>query len=59
MVQADVSARPAVPGDEAAIAAHVFARAPTLAEAARQLVVDGVTSPEEALRVARREATDA
>ncbi|GAA4825885.1 type II secretion system ATPase GspE [Sphingosinicella ginsenosidimutans] len=46
-------------GDEAAIAAHAFARAPTLTQAARQLVVDGVTSPEEALRVVRHEAADA
>jgi general secretion pathway protein E len=46
-------------GDEAAIAAHAFARAPTLAGAARALVLDGVTSPEEALRVVRREAADA
>ena len=46
-------------GDEAAIAAHAFAHAPTLAQAARQLVIDGVTSPEEALRVVRHEAADA
>jgi general secretion pathway protein E len=46
-------------GDEAAIAAHAFARAPALTQAARALVVDGVTSPEEALRVVRHEAPDA
>ena len=31
----------------------------TLADAARALVRDGVTSPEEAVRVSRREAADA
>jgi general secretion pathway protein E len=46
-------------GDEAAIATHAFARAPALTQAARALVVDGVTSPEEALRVVRHEAADA
>jgi general secretion pathway protein E len=39
--------------DEAAIAAHAFARAPTLERAARELVLAGLTTPEEALRVAR------
>ena len=46
-------------GDEVAIAAHAFRAAPTLSVAARQLVLDGVTSPEEALRVSRHEAADA
>ena len=46
-------------GDEAAISAHAFRRAPTLTAAARALVLGGVTSPEEALRVSRREAADA
>ncbi|MGQ0661349.1 type II secretion system ATPase GspE [Sphingosinicella sp.] len=46
-------------GDEAEIAAHAFRDSPTLAGAARQLVLDGVTSPEEALRVSRHEAADA
>jgi general secretion pathway protein E len=46
-------------GDEAAIAAHAFRSAPTLTAAARQLVIDGVTSPEEALRVSRHETADA
>jgi general secretion pathway protein E len=46
-------------GDEAAIAAHAFRAAPTLTAAARKLVLDGVTSPEEALRVSRHEAADA
>ncbi len=45
-------------GDEVAIAAHGFARSPTLAAAARALVRDGVTSPEEAVRVSRRETGD-
>jgi len=39
--------------DEAAMAAHAFARTPTLERAARDLVLAGRTTPEEALRVAR------
>lgn len=46
-------------GDETAIAAHSFRSGETLAGAARQLVLDGVTSPEEAVRVSRHEAIDA
>jgi general secretion pathway protein E len=45
-------------GDEAAIAAHGFARTPTLAAAARDLVLEGVTTPEEAVRISRRENSD-
>jgi general secretion pathway protein E len=45
-------------GDEAAIAAHAFARSDTLATAARKLVEAGRTTPEEAVRVSRRDATD-
>ncbi len=45
-------------GDEAAIAAHAFARSPTLAEAARELVMTGGTTAEEAVRVSRRDAAD-
>ncbi|MBV9747786.1 MAG: hypothetical protein JO157_03120, partial [Acetobacteraceae bacterium] len=45
-------------GDEAAIAAHAFARGDTLASAARRLVEEGVTTPEEAVRVSRRDAAD-
>ena len=44
---------------EAEIAAHAFANAPTLTSAARALVLEGVTSPEEAIRVSRHEALDA
>jgi general secretion pathway protein E len=44
--------------DEAAIAAHAFARGDTLATAARRLVEEGVTTPEEAIRVSRRDAAD-
>ncbi len=40
-------------GDEAAIAAHAFAEAPDLAGAARALVLAGLTTPEEAVRVLR------
>ncbi len=46
-------------GDEAAITAHAFRSADTLAAAARSLVLGGVTSPEEAVRVSRYEAVDA
>jgi general secretion pathway protein E len=46
-------------GDEDAIAAHAFRSAPRLAAAARALVLDGVTSAEEAIRVSRHEAIDA
>lgn len=41
--------------DEIAIAHHAFAEAPTLAKAARRLVREGVTTPEEALRITRRD----
>ena len=44
--------------DEAAITAHAFQRGDTLASAARRLVEDGVTTPEEAVRVSRRDAVD-
>ena len=46
-------------GDEEAIAAHAFARSPTLATAVRELVREGVTTPEEAVRISRRESVDA
>jgi general secretion pathway protein E len=45
--------------DESAIAAHAFRSAPRLATAARSLVLDGMTSAEEAIRVSRHEAVDA
>lgn len=45
-------------GDETAIAAHAFARGPSLSAAARELVVTGVTTPEEAIRVSRQEAEE-
>ena len=45
-------------GDEQAIADHAFARGPNLAQAARDLVLAGETTPEEAVRVSRRDATD-
>jgi general secretion pathway protein E len=45
-------------GDEGAIAAHAFARTPNLASAARDLVMAGVTTASEAVRVSRRDATD-
>ncbi|MEA1072871.1 GspE/PulE family protein [Sphingomonas sp. LY160] len=41
--------------DEAAIADHAFARAPNLTAAARDLVMQGVTTPDEAIRISRRE----
>jgi general secretion pathway protein E len=46
-------------GDEAMIARHAFLRAPTLAGAARAMVAGGLTTPEEAIRIARREDVDA
>lgn len=45
-------------GDEAAIARHAFASGDTLATAARRLVEQGMTTPEEAVRVSRRDAVD-
>ena len=45
--------------DESAISAHAFRNSDTLTVAARRLVAEGVTSPEEAVRVSRREAADA
>jgi general secretion pathway protein E len=45
--------------DEGAIAAYDFRSNDTLSESARALVRDGVTSPEEAVRVSRHEAADA
>ena len=46
-------------GDEAQIARHAFRNAPSLAKAARTLVRNGLTSPEEAIRVSRSEVMDA
>ena len=45
--------------DETAIAAYAFRSNETLSAAARRLVLEGTTSPEEAVRVSRREAADA
>jgi general secretion pathway protein E len=45
--------------DEAAIARHAFAGVPTLTSAARALVEAGETTPEEAIRVSRRESEGA
>ena len=45
--------------DEARIAERAFANGPTLAQAARALVAAGLTTPEEAVRVSRREGIDA
>ena len=44
--------------DEAAIVRHAFASAPTLSGAALALVQAGETTPEEAIRVSRRESED-
>ncbi len=46
-------------GDEAIIARHAFINAPNLGSAARQMVRDGVTTPEEAVRVSRSDMADA
>ncbi|MFS0735839.1 type II secretion system ATPase GspE [Sphingomonas sp. 1P06PA] len=45
--------------DEGDIAAHGFRSSADLAHAARALVQDGVTTPEEAVRIMRRDAVDA
>ena len=45
--------------DEAAMAAHVFASAPTLASAAREMVLAGDTTIAEAVRITRSEDTAA
>jgi general secretion pathway protein E len=45
-------------GDEALIAAHAFATMPTIGAAARALVRDGLTTPEEAVRISRRGSDD-
>ena len=45
-------------GDEAAIARHAFANEATLAQAARELVLQGLTTPEEAVRISRRGSDD-
>lgn len=45
-------------GDEEAITRHAFARSSTLAAAARALVVEGKTTPEEAVRISRRTSED-
>ena len=44
--------------EEPEIAAHVFRSAPRLSDAVRGLVLDGVTTAEEAVRVSRREHAD-
>lgn len=45
-------------GDEAAIARHAFRKGEDLAAAAKALVVEGLTTPEEAVRITRRGAGD-
>ncbi len=45
-------------GDEAAIARHAFRYSLDLAAAARALVIEGKTTPEEAVRITRRDAGD-
>ena len=37
---------------------HAFRSGPNLTAAARDLVLDGMTTPEEAVRVARQDAAD-
>jgi general secretion pathway protein E len=46
-------------GDEAMITRHAFLKSPTLASAARTMVAKGLTTAEEAIRIARREEIDA
>ncbi len=45
-------------GHESAITAHAFARSPNLAQSARDLVLSGQTTAEEAVRVSRRDTTE-
>jgi general secretion pathway protein E len=45
-------------GDEAIIARQAFIHSPTLGSAARNLVRTGVTTPQEAIRMSRSDATD-
>ena len=45
-------------GDEAIIARHAFLDAPNLGAAARAMVRDGITTPEEAVRISRRGSDD-
>jgi general secretion pathway protein E len=45
-------------GDEVDIAAHAYANAQNLTAAARTLVREGLTTPEEAIRISRRDSTD-
>jgi general secretion pathway protein E len=45
-------------GDEVAIARHAYANEPNLSAAARQLVCEGLTTPEEAVRISRRGSDD-
>ncbi len=45
-------------GDENAIARHAFRKLPDLAASARAMVIDGVTTPEEAIRITRRDQGD-
>lgn len=45
-------------GDESVIAGHVYRNSPNLGSAARALVLEGLTSAEEAVRISRREAED-
>ncbi|MBX9880870.1 MAG: Flp pilus assembly complex ATPase component TadA [Sphingomonas sp.] len=46
-------------GDEAIIARHAFVNAPNLGSAARAMVREGVTTPEEAVRVSRSDMAEA
>src|SRR3546814_6968380 len=41
-------------GDESMIVKHAFLKSPTLASAARTMVAKGLTTAEEAIRIARR-----
>ncbi len=45
-------------GDEAIIARHAYVNAPNLGAAARALVREGMTTPEEAVRISRRGSDD-
>lgn len=58
MIQADAAIRRLINdgGDEAILSRHAFVNAPNFGSAARALVREGVTTPEEAVRVSRSTA---
>ncbi len=60
MIRVDDAIRAAINegGDELRIARHAFAQSEPLAAAARRLVAEGATTPEEAVRISRQDVAD-